>query len=1231
MEEIGLKLIKGIPMNRFPYKIFLDRYAQKDLSKPNIKQGVKGTVVVATTDKSDPKYPQKEICTLEEVLDEGYYRVKNIFDDLEEYKLHINDLTEPTELYPEQIWSRIADAMECFESVQYKDDNKDGTYKAYYKLLENWKFVPAGRILASVGTEFQNKLTPFNCYVVPYPKDSRKGATDILQTMIEIMSRGGGVGINLSSLRPRHAPVYGVNGTSSGAVSWGGGYSYYTGLIEQGGSRRGALMLGLAVWHPDILEFIESKTQAGKIENANISVFITDDFMEAVEKDEMWKLEFPDISFVNYDDEWDGDLNHWKLKGYPVKTYKVLPARELWNKIITSAWKSAEPGIVWMDRYNKLSNTWYYEDIIGVNPCLTGDTLIHTTNGLKRMKELYETQEEFKVIVDSRLGNMQSTTASKVFKTGTKQVYKLVTNEGYEVRLTGDHKVLTTTGWKQAKDLSTGDKILVGDTGIFNRSNDKQQYNIGLCLGWLIGDGWINQSDKTVYLGFYGPKREISHYFKTACDELNSTVEGNYSNNLRSSKTKDVEILSSTMLYYWISRYGITNTQNKKQIPDFIFRSSADAKIGFLKALFSADGHIESGKGSRHAIVLTSNDYSLLQDTQVLLNSLGIYSTVYANRTKEKTKLMPDGHGGYKEYHCKSCHDIRITGQDLIKFYEYIGFLQSDKNAKLKSIVESYTRGPYKKQHVATFKELIEDGIEDVYDMQVPGVNAFIANGLVVHNCGEQGLPAYGVCNLGHINLSRILLDPNQHYGINWEDLRNTIHQAIRFMDNIIDMAFYFLPDNEKAQKQSRRIGLGTMGLAELMIKLGIKYGSKTSLDFIDALYSFIRNEAYLASSLLAKERGSFPAFDAEKYLKGKFIEQLPEEIKACIRKHGIRNATLLTQAPTGTVGTMIETSTGIEPFFQWKYLRKCRLGNDIRYEPVAFRYIVEHNLKDESELPSYFVTAMELTPEEHTKVMASVQRYVDSSISKTVNCPADWSIEQVDELYKMAYNLGCKGITIYRDGSRDTQVLNRIEDNPESSSGSKDNPESLPDPLEAELPEFKWGDSLPVPEDTVYKKVKLNTGCGKIILMVGWSESLNKVIDVYTIVNSTGGCQLNIQGLAITISQYLRLGGNINKLLEKSKEAGNCGSYQFKRGQGQKDLCGKSCFNGIVKTIAEFKPQGSPSLVQNLSEEDLNSVEYEQKGIEQTLVECPSCKRHTLRKTEGCYSCTYCGYSKCE
>lgn len=1213
-----------IPMERLNYKIFLDRYAQKDMSKTNILKGVVDTIVVAITDLSDPKYPQKEICKLVEKLSDELYVVQNIFDEVQ-YTLPIDRLLEPTELYPEAVWHRVAWAMVDFE-FNYKDakelKTKEQLYESWYSLLRDWKFVPAGRILASLGTEFQKNLTPYNCFVVKSPKDSRKGAIETLQTMTEIMSRGGGVGINLSTLRPRHALVKGVNGTSSGAVSWGGGYSYYTGLIEQGGSRRGALLLGLSVWHPDILEFITSKQEAGKIENANISVLVTEDFMQAIEKDEMWTLRFPDTSYENYETEWTGNIKTWEAKGYPVITYKEIPARKLWNKIVESAWKSGEPGVIWLERYNNLSNTWYYEEITTTNPCLTGDTLIHTTNGLKRMKELYETQEEFKVIVDSRLGNMQSTTASKVFKTGTKQVYKLVTNEGYEVRLTGDHKVLTTTGWKQSKDLSTGDKILVGDTGTFNRSNNKQQYNIGLCLGWLIGDGWVGQSDKTAYLGFYGPKRGISHYFKTACDELNSTVEGNYSNNLHSSKTKDVEILSSTMLYYWVSRYGITNTQNKKQIPDFIFRSSADAKIGFIKALFSADGHVESSKGARHAVVLTSNDYSLLQGTQVLLNSLGIYSTVYANRTKETTKLMPEGHGGYKEYHCKSCHDIRITGQDLIKFYAYIGFLQSDKNAKLKSIVESYTRGPYNKQHVATFKELIEDGTEDVYDMQVPGVNAFIANGLVVHNCGEQGLPPWGVCNLAHVNLAQIRLDINQDFGIDWEDLGNTIRQAVRFLDNIIDIAYYFLPENEKAQKNSRRIGLGTMGLAELMIKLGIRYGSQESLELIDKLFEFIRNIAYEASMELAKERGSFPAFDKMSYVEGKFIEQLPVNTQKDIFNNGIRNATLLTQAPTGTVGTMVGTSTGIEPFYQWKYLRKCRLGDDIRYERVAKEYMKDNGLKDINELPSYFVTAMELTPKEHVQVMARIQKYVDSSISKTVNCPADWTVEQVQEIYKLAYDLGCKGITIYRDGSRDSQVLNTIDDKKTSQSGSIPVPNITPDPLQAELPDLQWGDKIKVPEDTLYRKVKLNTGCGKIILMIGYSESLGRVADVYTIVNSMGGCQLNIQGLAITISQYLRLGGDIEKLYLKSKEAGNCGSYQYKRGQGHKDLCGKSCFNAILKTIRDFNP-GFEVKQKTLDENPIELV------VDNKLV-CPSCKS-TLIKQSGCYNCTNCGYSRCE
>ena len=187
--------------------------------------------------------------------------------------------------------------------------------------------------------------------------------------MTEIMSRGGGVGINISSLRPRQAYVKGVNGRSSGAVSWGALYSFVTGLIEQGGSRRGALMLIMNDWHPDVFDFINSKREAGKITNANISVGVSDKLMEAIKADADWDLVFPDTSDPAYDDVWDGDLDGWIAGGHTVVPYRTVKARQVWNAIIESAWASAEPGVFFNERYNKMSNSSYFAPIICTNPC----------------------------------------------------------------------------------------------------------------------------------------------------------------------------------------------------------------------------------------------------------------------------------------------------------------------------------------------------------------------------------------------------------------------------------------------------------------------------------------------------------------------------------------------------------------------------------------------------------------------------------------------------------------------------------------------------------------------------------------------------------------------------------------------------------------------------------------------------------------------------------------------
>src|SRR6266568_5717110 len=248
---------------------------------------------------------------------------------------------KPLEYYPEQLWARVARGI---ASVEPSEELQARWEKRFYEALSDFQFVPGGRILAGAGSG--HAVTYYNCFVIPSPEDSRHGILDNLKLMTEIMARGGGVGINLSTLRPRGSYIKTVNGTASGPCSWAQLYSVATGdVIQQGGSRRGALMIMLDDTHPDIEEFITVKRTPGKIEHANLSICVSDAFMEAVKKDADWNL------------TWQGEVK------------KKIRARQLWDLICTSAWESAEPGMVFIDRYNKESNTWYSGDIGCVNPC----------------------------------------------------------------------------------------------------------------------------------------------------------------------------------------------------------------------------------------------------------------------------------------------------------------------------------------------------------------------------------------------------------------------------------------------------------------------------------------------------------------------------------------------------------------------------------------------------------------------------------------------------------------------------------------------------------------------------------------------------------------------------------------------------------------------------------------------------------------------------------------------
>src|SRR5579863_5499441 len=309
-----------------------------------------------------------------------------------------------------------------------------------------------------------------------------------------------------------------------------------------------------------------------------------------------------------------------------------------------------------------------------------------------------------------------------------------------------------------------------------------------------------------------------------------------------------------------------------------------------------------------------------------------------------------------------SCGNLRI-------FAEQIGFLTEEKQNKLEVTLTNFSRGPYREDFLATFESLTPDGEEMVYDLSEPEAHQFVANGLVVHNCGEQGLPPWGVCNLGALNLSAFVIDGKMDY----ERLAEMSKVAMRFLDNVVDANEYFIEENRVAQLGTRRTGLGTMGLADALIKMEIPYGSEQSVPVIERIYTTIRDAAYEMSADIALEKGPFSHFERDKYMQGEFIKRLPKATQEKIKKQGIRNAVLLTQAPTGTTSLLAGVSSGIEPVYDFAMVRRDRTGEHILYHPLLAEWRDSH---PNEPTPGYFVASKDLTPEEHVRVQAMVQQY---------------------------------------------------------------------------------------------------------------------------------------------------------------------------------------------------------------------------------------------------------------
>ncbi|OGE24722.1 ribonucleoside-diphosphate reductase [Candidatus Daviesbacteria bacterium RIFCSPHIGHO2_01_FULL_38_8] len=763
---------------------------------------------------------------------------KKVFLDRYALRAKSGELIEST---PEEMWRRVAWGIAQAE----KSKDRKIWEQRFYDVMKNFKFVPGGRILSGAGTGYE--VTYFNCFVIPSPKDSRGGILDSLKQLVEIQSRSGGVGLNLSSLRPRGARVKKVNGVSSGPVTWAGLFSYAThDVVQQGGSRRGATMLMLWDWHPDVEEFITVKQDLTKISGANLSVCVSDSFMEAVKKDLDWDLVYPDLDDPDYDEKWNGELDEWKALGKKVIVYKTVKAKGLWDLICEAAWRSAEPGLHFLERSNKRSNTWWFEKLSATNPC------------------------------------------------------------------------------------------------------------------------------------------------------------------------------------------------------------------------------------------------------------------------------------------------------------------------------------------------------------------------------GEQPLGPWAVCNLGALNLSAYVKEGEFDY----EGFGKDVRVAMRFLDNVIDETYYFFPENEKSAKEIRRTGLGIMGLADALIKMKIKYGSEESLPVIRKMLQILRDNAYEASSDIAKEKGSFPRFDKEKYLQGYVIQNLPEHIQKKIVTQGIRNGVLLTVAPTGTTSVIAGASSGIEPVYEFSYRQTWRGGQDMVYHPLFDEWRKTH---EGEEKPEYFASANDLTPLEHVKVQAVVQEYIDSSISKTVNAPNSHTVEDVRKLYMTAYDMGLKGVTYMRDGSRQG-VLERVDDK------------------KKEEPKQEQIKPAPVHRPMILagRTYKVATPVGEGFITINRDEN-GQPFEIFANIGKGGmHTMADAEALGRLISMTLRLAGDkrrevAEKIVDQLRGIGGSSHIGFGKDRVM------SLADAIAKVLAEDLSQSSVSepevlplgLTESPNGLHTNGLASKQQSLLQADL-CPECGNSSFVMEEGCQKCYSCGYSKC-
>lgn len=497
-----------------------------------------------------------------------------------------------------------------------------------------------------------------------------------------------------------------------------------------------------------------------------------------------------------------------------------------------------------------------------------------------------------------------------------------------------------------------------------------------------------------------------------------------------------------------------------------------------------------------------------------------------------------------------------------------------------------------------------------------------------VNPCAEEPLPAGGSCLLGSINLSEFVVNPfTKDAYINAEALMSAVKIAIHALNDVLmeGLSLHPLQEQRDSVRDWRQIGLGTLGLGDMLIKLGVKYGSPESLKVIQEVYQNIAYKAITTSLELAKEKGAFPKCDEKTkraIIHSDFIKSVDLSYKILeeIEQYGLYNSQLLTCAPTGTIGTMLQVSTGIEPNFAFSYNRRTvSLNNEETTYQVDAKIVQEYKkVTGATKLPDFFVASADIDYHDRIKVQAMLQKYIDASISSTVNLPHETTVEQVADLYMEAWKQGLKGVTIWRDGCQRQAILSTPTDNkPEETVKSDNAPTKI----------------RKASDDCIGRKRTLVTGCGTLHLTAFFDRHTGQLLETYFSKGSQGGCALFMVGLSRMVSLAARGNIAIEDIVDQLKSAGTCPSYAVRKATKQDTSKGSSCPVAIGYALMDMYNELQHELKHNNTMQAANELEgLKSKIFNDAVIEAPKCPKcgEPIQMVEGCMTCAACGYSKC-